>query len=122
MKLLNENKITNNIMSALKESSLKEYEDSEREMSEDEANQAKEIASQIKNLAEERDRVDVYPRKIDVSFKRGDVELYGTIVTDPAIKTTKLAIGSGPNPLTPEFVELLNQLSGILQGYTHENY
>ena len=67
------------------------------------------------------DSVDLYSEYISVNFRSEDsTELYGSIYYHD--KTAKLAMPSGPNPLEPSFLEILNKVSDILQGYTMEHY
>lgn len=47
-------------------------------------------------------------------------EIYGSI--DTINKKAKLTTSSGPNPLNPEFLSLLNKLASILQGYKMLHY
>lgn len=48
-----------------------------------------------------------------------DHELYGNITDDKICKVTS---GSGPNPLEPKYLELLNKVSEILIGYQFLHY
>ena len=67
------------------------------------------------------DRVDLYMDSIDVSFYSNEsTQLYGRIFFKD--KVAKLAMASGPNPLEPSFLEILNKVSNILKGYTMEHY
>ena len=58
--------------------------------------------------------------RIDVSIRVAGIELYGNINTRD--KQAKLTIGSGPNPLTPEFLNMLNTVSKLLDGYEMLHY
>lgn len=58
---------------------------------------------------------------IHISLYAGDSqEIYGTV--NLVNKTAKLTTGSGPNPLDPDFLALLNKLSQILKGYKMLHY
>ena len=58
---------------------------------------------------------------IHISLYAGDrQEIYGSI--DSVNKTAKLTTSSGPNPLDPEFLALLNKLAQILNGYKMLHY
>lgn len=58
---------------------------------------------------------------VSVSFYTEDrQEIYGSI--DMVNKTAKLTTGSGPNPLNPDFLALLNKLAQILKGYNMLHY
>lgn len=79
---------------------------------------------QLKELEKEYDRSNVskYSDKdIQVSFYTKDrQEIYGKV--DTVNKTASLTTGSGPNPLNPEFLHLLNKLAVILKGYNMLHY
>ena len=67
------------------------------------------------------DTVDLYMDSIQVSFYSNEsTQLYGSIFFKD--KVAKLAMASGPNPLEPSFLEILNKVSNILKGYTMEHY
>lgn len=58
---------------------------------------------------------------IHISLYAGDrQEIYGTI--NSVDKTAKLTTSSGPNPLDPDFLALLNKLAQILKGYNMLHY
>lgn len=108
------NKERLNLMSVLKEAE-------EMNNRPEEADNTNELKDRLKEIATGKyDDVSDYGGKINIHFHRGDSELYGSI--DKENKTTKLTVGSGPNPLDPDFIQLLNELSSILQGYTHNHY
>ena len=53
---------------------------------------------------------------INVIFNTGnDHQLHGGIFSN---KTCQLTTASGPNPLDPSFLDLLNKVAKILDGYT----
>lgn len=67
------------------------------------------------------DTVDLYMDSIQVSlYSNESTQLYGSIFFKD--KVAKLAMASGPNPLEPSFLEILNKVSNILKGYTMEHY
>lgn len=82
------------------------------------------VYTQLKELEKEYDRSNVskYSDKdIQVSFYTKDrQEIYGKV--DTVNKTASLTTGSGPNPLNPEFLHLLNKLAVILKGYNMLHY
>jgi len=82
------------------------------------------VYTQLKELEKEYDRSNVskYSDKdIHISLYAGDSqEIYGTV--NSVNKTAKLTAGSGPNPLDPDFLALLNKLSQILKGYKMLHY
>lgn len=82
------------------------------------------VYNQLKELEKEYDRSNVskYSDKdIQVSFYTKDrQEIYGKV--DTVNKTASLTTGSGPNPLNPEFLNLLNKLATILKGYNMLHY
>lgn len=108
-----------NIMqAAVNDYNNKKFEEDEETV---ETNKTDELKNQLKEIATGKyDSVYDNGSSINVHFHRGDSELYGSI--DKENKTTKLTVGSGPNPLDPDFMQLLNELSNILQGYTHNHY
>lgn len=77
------------------------------------------VYTQLKELEKEHKFNDVSrysDESIHISLYAGDnQEIYGTI--DSVNKTAKLTTASGPNPLDPDFLALLNKLSQILKGY-----
>lgn len=77
------------------------------------------VYTQLKELEKEHKFNDVSrysDESIHISLYAGDnQEIYGTI--DSVNKTAKLTTASGPNPLDPDFLVLLNKLSQILKGY-----
>lgn len=77
------------------------------------------VYTQLKELEKEDKFNDVSKysdENIHISLYAGDnQEIYGTI--DSVNKTAKLTTSSGPNPLNPGFLALLNKLSQILKGY-----
>lgn len=82
------------------------------------------VYTQLKELEKEEkfNSVSRYgDENIHISLYAGDrQEIYGTI--NPVNKTAKLTTGSGPNPLDPDFLALLNKLSQILKGYKMLHY
>lgn len=82
------------------------------------------VYTQLKELEKEEkfNSVSRYGREdIHISLYAGDrQEIYGTI--NSVNKTAKLTTGSGPNPLDPDFLALLNKLSQILKGYKMLHY
>lgn len=82
------------------------------------------VYTQLKELEKENDfsSVSRYGNEnIHISLYAGDrQEIYGSI--DTVNKTAKLTAGSGPNPLNPEFLTLLNKLASILNGYNMLHY
>ena len=87
-------------------------------------NDVNEVYNTLKQLEKENDfsSVDKYSdENIHISLYAGDrQEIYGTI--NSVYKTAKLTTGSGPNPLDPDFLALLNKLSQILKGYKMLHY
>lgn len=78
------------------------------------------VYTELKN-AFPNDTVDLYMDSIQVSFYSNEsTQLYGRIFFND--KVAKLAMASGPNPLEPSFLEILNKVSNILKGYTMEHY
>ena len=87
-------------------------------------NNVNEVYNALKEL-EKEDKYNSVSRyggeDIHISLYAGDrQEIYGTI--DSVNKTAKLTTGSGPNPLDPDFLALLNKLSQILKGYEMLHY
>lgn len=82
------------------------------------------VYTQLKELEKENDFSSVSRyggEDIHISLYAGDrQEIYGTI--NSVDKTAKLTTGSGPNPLDPDFLVLLNKLSQILKGYKMLHY
>lgn len=82
------------------------------------------VYNQLKELEKENkyNNVSRYSDEdIHISLYAGDrQEIYGSI--DSVNKTAKLTTSSGPNPLDPEFLALLNKLAQILNGYTMLHY
>lgn len=82
------------------------------------------VYNALKELEKENDfsSVDKYSDEdIHISLYAGDrQEIYGSI--DSVNKTAKLTTSSGPNPLDPEFLALLNKLAQILNGYKMLHY
>ena len=82
-------------------------------------NDVDEVYNALKELEKEHKFNDVSrysDESIHISLYAGDnQEIYGTI--DSVNKTAKLTTASGPNPLDPDFLALLNKLSQILKGY-----
>lgn len=82
------------------------------------------VYNQLKELEKECDYSDVSKysdENIHVSFYTNDrQQIYGSI--DTVNKTASLTTGSGPNPLNPEFLSLLNKLAAILKGYNMLHY
>lgn len=87
-------------------------------------NDVNEVYNALKEL-EKEDKYNSVSRyggeDIHISLYAGDrQEIYGTI--NSVDKTAKLTTGSGPNPLDPDFLALLNKLSQILKGYKMLHY
>lgn len=82
------------------------------------------VYTQLKELEKEEkfNSVSRYGGEdIHISLYAGDrQEIYGTV--NSVNKTAKLTTGSGPNPLDPDFLALLNKLSQILKGYKMLHY
>ena len=87
-------------------------------------NNVNEVYNTLKELEKENKFNDVSrysDESIHISLYAGDrQQIYGTI--DSVNKTAKLTVGSGPNPLDPDFLALLNKLSQILEGYKMLHY
>ena len=90
-----------------------------KNLTEDTADVDDTVYTQLKELEKEHKFNDVSrysDESIHISLYAGDnQEIYGTI--DSVNKTAKLTTASGPNPLDPDFLALLNKLSQILKGY-----
>lgn len=82
------------------------------------------VYNALKELEKENDfsSVDKYSdERVSVSFYTEDrQQIYGSI--DMVNRTAKLTTSSGPNPLNPEFLTLLNKLASILNGYNMLHY
>ena len=77
------------------------------------------VYNALKELEKEHKFNDVSrysDESIHISLYAGDnQEIYGTV--NSVNKTAKLTTSSGPNPLDPDFLALLNKLAQILKGY-----
>ena len=58
--------------------------------------------------------------EINVTIHTTENELYGTIYSKD--KIAKLTTASGPNPLDPEFLKVLNRIANILKDYKQLHY
>ena len=89
-----------------------------------EEEQNTDVYNALKELEKENDFSSVSRyggENIHISLYAGDrQEIYGSINT--VNKTAKLTAGSGPNPLDPDFLALLNKLAQILKGYNMLHY
>lgn len=87
-------------------------------------NSVNEVYNTLKQLEKDNDFSSVSrysDEDIHISLYAGDrQEIYGSI--DSVNKTAKLTTSSGPNPLDPEFLALLNKLAQILNGYKMLHY
>ena len=87
-------------------------------------NDVNEVYNALKELEKENKFNDVSrysDENIHISLYAGDrQQIYGSI--DSVNKAAKLTTGSGPNPLDPDFLALLNKLSQILEGYKMLHY
>ena len=95
-----------------------------KNLTEDTADVDDTVYTQLKEL-EQEDKFSSVSRyggeDIHISLYAGDrQEIYGTV--NSVNKTAKLTTGSGPNPLDPDFLALLNKLSQILKGYKMLHY
>lgn len=93
-------------------------------LTEGEQNNNDEVYNALKELEKENKFNDVSrysDENIHISLYAGDrQQIYGNINT--VNKTAELTTSSGPNPLDPEFLALLNKLSQILEGYKMLHY
>lgn len=91
-------------------------------LTEDEQNN--DVYNALKELEKENNFSSVAKysdEEVSVSFYTEDrQEIYGSI--DMVNKTAKLTTSSGPNPLNPKFLALLNKLASILNGYNMLHY
>ena len=82
-------------------------------------NDVNEVYNALKEIKKENKFNDVSrysDENIHISLYAGDrQQIYGSI--DSVNKAAKLTTGSGPNPLDPDFLALLNKLAQILKGY-----
>ena len=101
-----------------------EYLDAAPHSSLTEDEQNTDVYNALKELEKENDFSSVSRyggENIHISLYAGDrQEIYGSI--DTVNKTAKLTAGSGPNPLDPDFLALLNKLAQILKGYNMLHY
>lgn len=101
-----------------------EYLDAAPHSSLTEDEQNTDVYNALKELEKENDfsSVDKYSdERVSVSFYTEDrQQIYGSI--DMVNRTAKLTTSSGPNPLNPEFLTLLNKLASILNGYNMLHY
>lgn len=101
-----------------------EYLDAAPHSSLTEDEQNIDVYNALKELEKENDfsSVDKYSdERVSVSFYTEDrQQIYGSI--DMVNRTAKLTTSSGPNPLNPEFLTLLNKLASILNGYNMLHY
>lgn len=108
----------------LKENNEEQYTNTVGENLAEDTTQDIDVYNQLKKLEKENhfSSVSRYGGEdIHISLYAGDrQEIYGTI--NSVNKTAKLTTGSGPNPLDPEFLALLNKLSQILKGYKMLHY
>ena len=90
----------------------------------EQSNNTNEVYNALKELEKENrfSSVDKYSdENIHISLYAVDrQQIYGNI--DSVNKTAKITTGSGPNPLNPEFLALLNKLAQILEGYKMLHY
>lgn len=109
----------------LKENNEEQYRNAVgKNLTEDTTDVDDTVYTQLKKLEKENhfSSVSRYGGEdIHISLYAGDrQEIYGTI--NSVNKTAKLTTGSGPNPLDPEFLALLNKLAQILKGYNMLHY
>ena len=109
----------------LKENNEDQYRNATgKNLTEDSTDVDDTVYTQLKEL-EKEDKFNSVSRyggeDIHISLYAGDSqEIYGTV--NSVNKTAKLTTGSGPNPLDPDFLALLNKLSQILKGYKMLHY
>ena len=116
--------IVSEIIRLLKENNKDRYRNATGENLTEDTTQDIDVYNQLKELEKECDYSDVSKysdENIHVSFYTNDSQqIYGSI--DTVNKTASLTTGSGPNPLNPEFLSLLNKLAAILKGYNMLHY
>lgn len=108
----------------LNENNEEQYRNTVGENLTEDTTENTEVYKQLKKLEKENHFSSVArysDENVNVSFYTEDrQEIYGSI--NMVNKTAKLTTGSGPNPLNPEFLSLLNKLAAILKGYNMLHY